>query len=112
MCFLLVAIIFVFGNTKLEGTQRDISSVITTERSSSSVCNGTVGECGTGDEVELLLTDIPRSRLLVQAQKKPYIITDALKSNQKGCYRKCVKQNNPGIPNRLCARCDYYAAKE
>lgn len=110
VCLLLVVIIFVFGNTEVEGTQGDISSAMITERDPSTACNGTLGECGTRDEVELLLMDIPRNRLLAQAPKKPtFISPDALKQNQKTCYFKCLKKHNPGVPNRPCDRCDYYA---
>ncbi|KAK1364118.1 hypothetical protein POM88_039679 [Heracleum sosnowskyi] len=108
---LLVVIIFVLGNIKVEGgTQGDISSVMITGRGPSSVCNGTVGECGTGDEVELLFMDTSRNRLLAQPPMPLFITPKALKSTQKVCYRDCLNRNKPGnINNRYCPRCDHYA---
>ncbi|KAK1364120.1 hypothetical protein POM88_039681 [Heracleum sosnowskyi] len=106
---LLVVIIFVLGNIKVEGgTQGDISSVMITGRGPSSVCNGTVGECGTGDEVELLFMDTSRNRLLAQSRK--FISPGALISIQKVCYHNCVKRNKPGnINTRPSEKGDFFA---
>lgn len=107
---LLVVIVFVLSNAKVEGTGGDISNVMITKRVSSSVCNGSVSECGTGDEVELLLMNSPRSRLLSGTQKLPADLTyGALNpSPPKTCNTKCVRVFNAGaVMMRSCPRCKY-----
>ncbi|WOH09791.1 hypothetical protein DCAR_0729250 [Daucus carota subsp. sativus] len=56
VCSLLLVIILVSGSTKLGGAAGD-------GYRGASVCNGTIGDCGAGDEVEMLLMHSPGRRL-------------------------------------------------
>ncbi|KAL8117263.1 hypothetical protein AgCh_015249 [Apium graveolens] len=104
VCLLLVVtIIFVMSSTKVAGdsSSSSSSSIVVTERSSYSVCNGSVGECGTGDEVEMLLMDSPRRQL--GRNSKAGVSYDTFKPDQHTCSNRCFLDLAPKkITSRPC----------